>query len=88
MQKSPQETSSTSDNPPPLEDIQARAGTPWPDTGSASENLFKSRKDWPILPAPTSIPISTIKTEAQPQEAAKQLEENVDGDQIALFVKM
>ena len=35
----------------------------------------ESRKDWPVPPAPTYTPIPTIKTEAQPQEAAKQLEE-------------
>ena len=47
----------------------ARQGTPWPKTGSASENLFETRKDWPIslTPTPTSSP--TVKTEAPPQVA-------------------
>ena len=35
-------------NPPPLADIPSvpvRQGTPWPNAGSASENLFETRKD-------------------------------------------
>ena len=35
-------------NPPPLEDIPnapSRQITPWPNLGSASENLFETRKD-------------------------------------------
>ena len=35
-------------NPPPLEDIPnapPRQSTPWPNSGSASENLFETRKD-------------------------------------------
>ena len=51
-------------NPPPLKDIPARAGTLWPETEPLSENLFESRKDWPIPPVLTSTPI--IKVEAQP----------------------
>ena len=38
-------------NPPPLEDIPnvpIREGSHRPNAGSASENLFKARKDWPI----------------------------------------
>ena len=58
----------SSANPPPLGDTPARVGTPWPKTKPSSENLFESRKDWPIPPVPTSTP--TIKVEAQPQEAA------------------
>ena len=57
-------------NPPPLKDIPnapIRQGTPWPSTGSASENLFETRKDWPI--PPTLTPAPTIKTEAPPQVA-------------------
>ena len=50
----PQGCSSADNNPPPLENIHA--GTPWPGVGSMSENLFKSRKDWPIPLAPTSTP--------------------------------
>ena len=52
-------TRSISDNPLPLEDIPSapvRQGTPWPNAGSASENLFETKKDWPIplLQAPHS----------------------------------
>ena len=42
-------------NPPPCEDIPnvlVREATPWPSTGSTSENMFKARKDWPIPPTP------------------------------------
>ena len=66
----PQENLSIHDfNPPPLEDIPnapVRQGTPWPSTGSASENLFETRKDWPVPPTPAP----TVKTEAPPQVAA------------------
>ena len=64
----PQGGSSADDNPPPLENIPGRAGTPWPETGSTSENLFESRRDWLIPPTPTSTP--TIKVEAQPHKTA------------------
>ena len=40
-------------NPPPLEDIQktpVRQGTPWSNEESTSQNLFETRKDWPIPP--------------------------------------
>ena len=66
-------TSSTSDNPPPLEDIPSvpvRQGNPWPNAGLASENLFETRKDWPNPPTPVPTPIPTIKTEEQPKIAA------------------
>ena len=56
-------------NNPPLEDIPSapiRQGTPWPNAGSVKENLFETRKDWPIPPTPTA----TIKTEEQPKIAA------------------
>ena len=54
-------------NPPPLEDIPKapiRQGTPWPNAGSTSGNLFETQKDWAIPPTqvPTSVP--TLKTEA------------------------
>ena len=62
----PQGGSSADNNPPPLENIPTRAGTQWPRAGSMSENLFESRKDWPIPPAPTSTP--TIKVKAQSHE--------------------
>ena len=59
--------------PPPLEDIPktpVRQGTPWPNAGSTSENLFETRKDWlaPPTAAPTFVP--TMKTETPPQVAA------------------
>ena len=60
-------------NPPPLEDIPSapvRQDTPWPNTGSALENLFETRKDWLIPPTPVPTSASTIKTEAPLQEAA------------------
>ena len=60
-------------NPPPIEDIPSapvRQGTPWPNAGSASENLFDTRKDWPIPPTLVPTPAPTIKTEEQPQTAA------------------
>ena len=60
--------STQSSNPPPLRDIPntpIRQGTPWPHTGSTSENHFETRKDWPIPPTPSP----TIKTEAPPQVA-------------------
>ena len=60
-------------NPPPLEHIPndpIRQGTPRPSKGSAYENLFETRKDWPIPPSPTPTSASTVKTEAPPQVAA------------------
>ena len=69
LQGNPPQGSSSADNsPPPLEDVPTWAGTPWPRAGSTSENLFESRKDWPIPPTPTSNP--TIKVEAQPHKVA------------------
>ena len=56
-------------NPPPLEDIPnapVRQGTTWPSTGSASKNLFETRKDWPTPSTPTPTPASSVKTEALP----------------------
>ena len=55
-------------NPPPLKDIPnapVRQDTPWPSTVSASRNLFKTRKDWPI----THTPAPTVKPEVPPQTA-------------------
>ena len=57
-------------NLPPLEDIPnapVRQGTPWPSTGSASKNLFETRKDWPIPPTPTPTSAPTLNTEAPTQ---------------------
>ena len=60
-------------NPPPLENIPSalvRQGTPCPNTGSVSENLFKTRKDWSIPSTPVPTPASIIKTEEQPKIVA------------------
>ena len=56
--------------PPPLEDIPSapvRKATPWPSTGSASENLFEA-KNWPIPPTPAP----TVKTEVPQQQSPMQ----------------
>ena len=66
-------TRSLNDNPPPLEDIPSspvRQGTPWPNAGLASENLFETRKYWPIPPTPVHTPPPIIETEEQPKIAA------------------
>ena len=63
--------STQSSNPPPLEDIPnapIRQGTPWLNPGSAPENLFQIRKDWPIPHTPAPTPI--VKKETPPQIAA------------------
>ena len=60
-------------NPPPLEDIPnapPRQSTPWPNSRTTSENLFETRKDWPIPPAPAATPATIMKTEEQPQVVA------------------
>ena len=36
--------------PPPLEDAPVYAGTPWPQAGKMSGNLFQARKDWLLPP--------------------------------------
>ena len=88
-----------SSNPPPLKDIPnapVRQDTPWPSTGSASDNLFETRKDWPIPSTPTPTPAPTVKTEAPPQVAViphamvmpKEVAENFHGDCIAQFTRM
>ena len=64
--------SSVHSNPPALEDIPNapfRQGSSWPNSGSAPENLFEARKDWPIPPTSAPTPAPTIKTEAPPQVA-------------------
>ena len=66
-------TRSISDNPLPLEDIVSalvRQGIPWPNAGMASENLFKTRKDWSIPPTPVPTPAPSLKTEEQPNITA------------------
>ena len=64
----PSQGSSSSNNPPPLENIPTHAGTPWPRAGSMLGNLFELRKDWPIPPTSTSNP--PIMIEPQSQETA------------------
>ena len=57
-------------NPPPLEDIPSapvRQSTPWSNAGSASENLFETRKDWPIPPTPVPTPAPIIKQKNNPK---------------------
>ena len=66
-QNPPQENTSDS-NPPPFKNIPTHAGTPWPEVGKMSGNLFELRKDWLIPPAITSNP--PLKIESQPQEQA------------------
>ena len=63
----PQESTSDS-TPPPFKSIPVHAGTPCPEAGKMSGNLFELRKDWPIPPTSTSNP--PIKIEPQPQELA------------------
>ena len=63
-----QTTRSENDNPPPLEDIPSapvRQGTTWPYPGLASENMFKTRKDWPIPHTPVPTPAPTIMRTTQ-----------------------
>ena len=60
-------------NSPPLEVIPnapPRQGTPWLNSRSTSENLFETRKDWPIPPTPAATPAPNIKPEEPPQVAA------------------
>ena len=50
----PFQGSLSGNNPPLLENIPTCAGTPWPEAGSMSGNLFELREDWPIPATPTS----------------------------------
>ena len=66
---------SINDNPLPLEDNPSapiRQGTPWPNAGLASENLFETRKDWPIppTPAPTPTPPTKLKNNPKLQQSS------------------
>ena len=80
-------------NPPTQKYPQPMLVPPWPGAGKMSEILFQLRKDWPIPPAITSNP--PIRIEPQPQEMAlppvplqHQRQRNVDGAQIAPFLKI
>ena len=61
-------------NPPLLENIPVHAGTPWPEAGKMSGNLFELRKDWPIPPTNNTVTATSskppIKIEPQAQEQA------------------
>ena len=64
---------SQNSNPPTLEGIPSapiRQGTPWSNAWSASENLFETRKIWPIPPTADHTPAPTIKMENPPQVVA------------------
>ena len=57
-------------NPLPLEDITnapPRQSTSWPNTGSASEHLFETTKDWPIPPIPVPTPGPPSKQKSDPK---------------------
>ena len=43
-------TSVPEKRPPPLEDVPACTGTPWPKAGKMSGNLSETRKDWLLPP--------------------------------------
>ena len=49
--------------------MPCQTGHPLANAGSAPENLFKARKDWPIPPTPAPTLAPTVKTEAPPQVA-------------------
>ena len=89
-------TRSISDNSSPPEDVPSasvRQGTPWPNAGLASENLFKTRKDWPVPPTPVSTPAPNIKTNCKLQQSPTPLQcpnkpqKNSHGDCISPFAK-
>ena len=73
--QTPSQEGTLENNPPPLENIPVHAGTPWPEAGKMSGNLFELRKDWQIPPnnndnttATASIPKPPIKIEHQDEE--------------------
>ena len=56
-------------NPPSLEDIPndpPRQSIPWSNPGSTSENVFETRKDWPI---PHLLPLSKQKNHPKLQQS-------------------
>ena len=53
----PQETSSANDNPPPVEDIPTRAGTPWPKTGQY-QRICLSPERTGLFPLPLHLHLS------------------------------
>ena len=60
-------------NNPPLENIPVHVGTPWPEAGKMSGNLFELRKDWSIPPNNNNNATATAtpnphKDRAQAQE--------------------
>ena len=62
------EKQNSDSNPPPLKNSPIHDGTPWPEAGKISGNLFELWKDWPLPSATTSRP--PIKIEPQTQEQA------------------
>ena len=66
-------TQNEGSNPPPLKDIPSAPviqGASWPNAGSVSENVFETRKDWPIPPTPVPTCAPIIKTDEPPQVTA------------------
>ena len=56
-----QQSPTSENNPPPLEDAPVHSGNPWPGAGKMSSNLFEIRMYWPILPSTkTTTNITTI----------------------------
>ena len=43
---------------------------PWRNSGCTSENLFETRKNWPIPSNPATTHVPTMKTEEAPQGVA------------------
>ena len=46
----PSQEGTPESRPQPLEDASICTGTPWPNAGKMSENLFETRKDWLLPP--------------------------------------
>ena len=54
---------------PAVTTCQVREETPWPNTMSASTNLFEARANWPLPPTETPAVIKMEKTDAPPNVA-------------------
>ena len=55
-----QQSPTSENNCPSLEDALICASTPWPEAGRMSGNLFELRKDWPIPPANNTATTTAI----------------------------
>ena len=64
--QTPSQEGTLENNPPPLENIPVHAGTPWPEAGKMSGNLFELRKDWPIPPNNNNNATATASTPNSP----------------------